>query len=63
MHKPLRLEADCSMEIITGVERHRRWRLEEKRRIIAKLEQCGASFADVLCRPGANCGLLWNGRR
>jgi transposase len=30
------------MEIITGVERRRRWRLEEKLRIVAELEQPGA---------------------
>ena len=29
------------MEIITGVERRRRWRLEEKLRIVAELEQPG----------------------
>jgi transposase len=29
------------MEIITGVERRRRWRLEEKLRIVAEVEQPG----------------------
>jgi transposase len=32
------------MEIITGVERRRCWRLEEKLRIVAEVEQPGASF-------------------
>ena len=41
------------MEIITGVERRRRWRLEEKLRIVAEVEQPGASFADVTRRPGS----------
>ena len=30
------------MEIITGVERRRRWRLEEKLRIVAEAEAAGA---------------------
>ena len=38
------------MEIITGVERRRRWRLEEKLRMVAEVEQPGASFADVARR-------------
>ncbi len=35
------------MEIITGVERRRRWRCEEKLRIVAEVERPGASFNDV----------------
>lgn len=51
------------MEILAGVERRRRWRLEEKLRIIAELEQPGASFADVARRHEVSRGLLWNWRR
>ncbi len=51
------------MEILTGVERRRRWRLEEKLRIIAELEQPGASFAAVARRHEVSRGLLWNWRR
>jgi transposase len=51
------------MEILTGVERRRRWRLEEKLRIVAELEQPGASFADVARRHEVSRGLLWNWRR
>jgi transposase-like protein len=51
------------MEIITGVERHRRWRLEEKLRIIAKVEQPGACFAEVARPHDVSRGLLWNWRR
>jgi len=51
------------MEIITGVERRRRWRLEEKLRIVAELEHPGASFADVARRHEVSRGLLWNWRR
>ncbi len=50
------------MEIITGVERRRRWRLEEKLRIVAEVEQPGASFADVARRHEISRGLLWNWR-
>ena len=51
------------MEIITGVERRRRWRLEEKRRIVAETEQPGASFAAVARRHDVSRGLLWKWRQ
>lgn len=51
------------MEILTGVERRRRWRLEEKLRIVVEMEQPGASFADVARRHEVSRGLLWNWRR
>ena len=51
------------MEIITGVERRRRWRLEEKLRIVAEAERPGASFNEVARRHEVNRGLLWNWRR
>ncbi len=50
------------MEIITGVERRRRWRLEEKLRIVAEVEQPDASFAAVARRHEVSRGLLWNWR-
>lgn len=50
------------MEIITGAERRRRWRLEEKLLIVAEVEQPGASFADVARRHDVSRGLLWNWR-
>lgn len=50
------------MEIITGVERRRRWRLEEKLRIVAEAEQPGALFAEVARRHEMSRGLLWNWR-
>jgi transposase len=50
------------MEIITGVERRRRWRLEEKLRIVAEVEQPGASFAGVARLYEVSRGLLWNWR-
>ncbi len=51
------------MEIITGVERRRRWRCEEKLRIVAEVERPGASFNDVARRHQVSRGLLWNWRR
>lgn len=52
-----------TVEIITGVERRRRWRLDEKLRILAELEQAGACFAEVARRHDVSRGLLWNWRR
>jgi transposase len=51
------------MEVITGVERRRRWRAEDKLRIVAELEQPGACFAEVARRHEVSRGLLWNWRR
>lgn len=38
------------MEIITGVERRRRWRLEEKLRLVAETEQPRSGIAEVARR-------------
>ena len=51
------------MEIITGVERRRRWRPEEKLRILAELDEPGAKFNDVARRHDLSRGLLWQWRR
>ena|SRR5579864_8038732 len=51
------------MEIITGVERRRRWRVEDKLRIVAETEQPGACFVDVARRHEVCRSLLWNWRR
>ena len=51
------------MEIITGVERRRRWRLEEKLRIVDEVERPGACFAEVARRHEVSRGLLWSWRR
>ena len=51
------------MEIITGVERRRRWSLEEKLRIVAETEQQpGSGIAEVARRYEISLGLLWNWR-
>ena len=51
------------MEIITGVERRRRWRLEDKLRIVAETERPGACFIEVARRHEVCRSLLWNWRR
>lgn len=50
------------MEIITGVERRRRWRAEKKLRILAELAEPGAKFVDVARRHEVSRGLLWQWR-
>jgi transposase len=50
------------MEIITGIERRRRWRVEDKLRIVAEAEQPGACFAEIARRNEVSRGLLWNWR-
>jgi transposase len=50
------------MEIITGVERRRRWSTAEKLRIVAETEQPGAGIAEIARRHEISRGLLWNWR-
>ncbi len=50
------------MEIITGVGRRRRWRDEEKLRILAELGEPGAKFNAVARRHDLSRGLLWQWR-
>lgn len=51
------------MGIITGVERRRRWRVEDKLRIVAEAESPGASLAGVARQHEVSRGLLWNWRQ
>ena len=50
------------MEIITGVERRRHWRPDEKLRILAELGEPGTKFVDVARRHEVSRGLLWQWR-
>jgi transposase-like protein len=59
----LRTGAGVAVEIITGVERRRHWRVDEKLRIVAEVEQPGACFAEVARRHDVSRGLLWNWRQ
>ena len=47
------------MEIITGVERRRRWRLDEKLRSVAEVDD-GGWLAEVTRRHEVSRGLLWS---
>lgn len=51
------------MEIITGVERRRRWRDEDKLRIVAEAEAPGAVLAAVSRRHEVSRGQLFEWRR
>src|SRR3954452_17140783 len=50
------------MEIMTGVERRRQWRNEEKLRILAELNEPGVKFSEVARRHDVSRGLLWQWR-
>ncbi len=49
------------MEIISGVERRRRWRDEDKLRILSEIDG-GAKLNDVARRHDVSRGLLWQWR-
>ncbi len=49
------------MEIISGVERRRRWRVEDKLRILAEIGG-GASLTEVARRHDVSRGLIWQWR-
>jgi transposase len=51
------------MEIISGVERRRQWRLEDKLRIVAEAESPGACFAQVARRHEVSRSVLWAWRK
>jgi transposase len=51
------------MEIITGVEGRRRWRIEDKLRIVAEAETPGAIISHVARRHHISRGLLSNWRQ
>ena len=51
------------MEIITGVERRRRWWAEDNLRIVSEAEGPCACFAEVARRHDVSRALLWTWRR
>lgn len=51
------------MEIITGTERRRLWRIEEKLRIVAESQQPGATVAEIARRHEVSHSLIWTWRR
>ena len=50
------------MEIITGIERRRRWSTAEKLRIVSEMERPSSSVAEISRRYEISRGLLWNWR-
>jgi transposase len=51
------------MEIISGVERRRQWRVEDKLRIVAEAERPGSCFAEVARRHEVSRSVLWAWRK
>jgi transposase len=51
------------IEVITGVERRRRWSAEEKAKITAESQEPGVKVAAVARRHGVSLGLLHSWRR
>lgn len=51
------------MEIITGVERRRRWSLDEKLRLVAECDAPGGSVTRVSRQHDISRALLWTWRR
>jgi transposase-like protein len=51
------------LEIISGIERRRRWRIEEKIRILMESQQPGVTVADVARHRDVSGGLVWTWRR
>jgi transposase len=57
------MERVGGMEIISGVERRRQWRVEDKLWIVAEAERPGARFADVARRHEVSRSVLWMWRK
>src|SRR6478752_1493272 len=51
------------MTLITGVERRRRWSLEERAQILAAIEEPGAVVAEVARRADVCTSLVYKWRR
>jgi transposase len=51
------------MEIISGIERRRHWRVEDKLRIVGEAESPGACFAEVARRHEVSRSVLWAWRK
>jgi transposase len=51
------------VEVVTRVERRRRWTVEEKLSLVAAAREPGSSVSEVARRAGVNPGLLFTWRR
>jgi transposase len=51
------------IEVITSVERRRRWSMTEKRRLVATMNEPGAVVSEIARREGVDASLLYRWRR
>ncbi len=51
------------LEIISGIERHRRWSMADKLRIVAEADEPGAKVAEVVRRHEISRSILWTWRK
>jgi len=51
------------LEIISGVERRRRWSVADKLRIVAEADEAGATVAEVARRHEISRSILWAWRK
>lgn len=51
------------LEIISGVERRRRWSVTDKLRIVAEADEPGAKVAEVARRHEVSRSILWTWRK
>jgi transposase len=51
------------LEIISGVERRRRWSVADKLRIVAEADEPGAKVAEVARRHEITRSILWTWRK
>ncbi len=51
------------LEIISGVERRRRWSVADKLRIVAEADKPGATVAEVARRHEISRSILWAWRK
>ena len=51
------------LEIISGVERRRRWSAADKLRIVAEADEAGAKVAEVARRHEISRSILWAWRK
>jgi len=51
------------VEVITSVERRRRWSMAEKARLVAAMDEPDAVVTEIACAAGADVSLLYRWRR
>ena len=51
------------VEVVTSVERRRRWSMAEKTRLVAAMKEPGAVVSEIARREGVDASLLYRWRR